>query len=77
MKAKAQLDAWLDKHGARMLWERRGTHRDASTALYSFKHGACAVVVRYVDGGFSVFTETSSIDIAETLADAEKRMGLS
>lgn len=76
IEAGLVLTDWLHKHHAAMLWriecpEGAGGHVEA----WCLGWGAL-IVRRYPDGGWEVFTAAATTDIAATLSDVERRMGI-
>jgi hypothetical protein len=71
---QAELDAWLDKHNARCMWDRK-LPNGTIFAVWQIGNGI-AVTMRYANGGWEMFTGCGDGRIGATLADAEERLGL-
>jgi hypothetical protein len=71
---QAALDAWLDKHNARLAWDRKQPN-GTIVACWIIGTGV-AITMRYPKGGWDIFTGCGQNEIAATLADAEQRLGL-
>ena len=71
-----QLDAWLRKHDAMCMWQKKLRHGTVECWLFP-RSQMMAVVVRFNHGhGWELYTPGSTAKIDETLTDAEKRLGL-
>lgn len=75
----AALDAWLDKHNAACLWRTtvgNGPER-ALLTIECWRVGKSIVIVtRHPKGSWDLATAANTIDTADTLRDAERRVGL-
>lgn len=72
------LVEWLNKHNAKCLWQRLPPTDGAATVEAWVVNGHVVLIVIYADrAGWDLYTGMSTNDIAETLADAERRVGLS
>lgn len=74
----APLKAWLDKVKARCLWQTAQGGRDPHTYIEGWQVNGRVVVliVRANKMGWEIYTGADSIQIDETLADVERRVGL-
>jgi hypothetical protein len=80
------LQAWLDNHGARCMWQTpreekpRNAEWDWSPQAYIecwiVGTRQCILIVYANKGGWNIFTDVNTPRVDETLADAERRCGL-
>lgn len=81
------LQDWLEGHHARLLWQHDGdtTNRNGvplynippyRVAAYQIGTRTAIVVIRAKQAGWEIFTAGSSVDIDDTLTDAEYRLGV-
>lgn len=79
-KSIEMLDAWLDRHNARCMWQRRtAAHKGANMAEgWLFPNGSLAVVVRYNGGGWDIFVQMGRHTnvISDVLGQAEVNLEL-
>lgn len=75
-EATAKLDAWLAKHNAHCLWQKKLDSGDFVEAWVTQSGRVCLVVRFRKNMGWNIFTGIDDIDIEATLADAEKRLGI-
>jgi hypothetical protein len=70
------LSAWLDRHNGRQLWVAETPHGNRIEAWQM--HGGRGILVEIHPGGhgWDLWTNADTIQIDETLADAERRVGL-
>lgn len=75
-----QLEAWLEKHKARCLWQiepGKGSWRSFQIECWIFPRGGRAIIQIHSGRlGFNIFTQTSDPSIDVTFLDAEQRLGL-
>lgn len=76
------LADWLRKHGARCQWQATTDGRPASAMnsmveAWLLGDSMCVIVVHPDCLGWDIFTPGGNPNIGKTLADAEKRLGLS
>lgn len=71
-----KLAAWLDARGARCMWIAEDTPGDSQIEAWRLGNGR-GVLIECHGGqsGWDLWTNCDSIDIAETLADADARTG--
>lgn len=72
------LNAWLDRHSARCLWEAKITGGLGWIEAWVFPEtGRIALIMHYGNGhGWNVYTDGDTHAIDGTLLDAERRLGL-
>lgn len=83
------LKEWLDKHEARCMWQipmqcehsYRDDGRDYPTAyvecwVFPKTHKLAVITIHAERHGWEIYTPGDSPKVVETLADAEKRLGL-
>ena len=74
------LQTWLEEHKAQCMWEHHLWNDGQPTtcvAMYLFQKGAMALIITHSDKrGWKLMTSCGSNKVADTLADAEARMGL-
>ncbi len=82
------LRAWLDKHDARCMWqvpsqappsdpdEAYGWVPQAYIECWIVGKRPCIILVRGNKMGWEIYTDGNTIKIDETLADAERRLGI-
>jgi hypothetical protein len=77
-----QLAKWLADRDGRCVWSvlvdtRRGSSSSRPWTLDGWiVNGQVLIVQLHPDGGWEIFTACTSNKISETLADAERRLGL-
>lgn len=80
------LREWLDKHDARCMWQVPSQEKP-SDAEYDWVPQAyiecwivgqrqCIIIVRGNKMGWEIYTDGNTPRIVETLADAERRLGI-
>lgn len=71
------LLAWLDKHRARCMWQEYDNEHSRRSVEGWLVGDTMVIVLVYADQrGWELFTPCLDTEIAATLADAEKRLGL-
>ena len=76
-----ELEAWLDQHQAFCLWSVEGGEFSPSVSGWRVGAGV-AIVLLYATGpsgargGWGIATEPDTIDVKQTLADVEGRLGI-
>jgi hypothetical protein len=66
------LEDWLEKHHATRLWSAKIATGELS--CYVINANAFLVTRHAKDHGWDIFTSCGSIEVADTLADAEARL---
>ncbi len=76
------LRDWLAKHKARRLWQTTQDGKlpdefNSSIELWILPNGAgFLLIIRGGKRGWDIYTECGSVDVHETLQDAEARLGV-
>lgn len=76
-EVNAKLEAWLDKIGARCMWQlTRGKEEKPHSFVECWMaNGRIFIIERYQDSGWQIYTGNDSNAIDATFADAERRLG--
>lgn len=70
------LEAWLTDINARCLWQADVESSMRSVEAWTANGNMFVIVMYECRRGFNIFTALDSINIADTFADAERRMGI-